>query len=396
MDINAIKMIGIDKDAPLKTREKASLKNFERVFHELKKLGFQESVVLSTCHRSEIYFYSSDENFEKVERFYLEYTGLKGEERKYLKKREGCEAVKHIFRVAAGLESMVVGEDQILSQVKEALSKAQEFEGSGKILNRLFREAVTLGKRVRAEMGIGSLSLSISYIAVKFIEENLDGLKDKKAFVIGAGEMGKIAIKHLLDKEAKVFATNRSAARLISLKEEFPTIEVIPYEEKYLHIASSDIVISATDAPHYTVNYEKLMEVHKGRRIYFVDLGVPRDIDPKIGTLKEVSLYTIDDLKKTAEENLKERISLIPVIDKMVEEKVEEFAKWYRELEIEPYIKEVNRYAEKVYLEEFEKVVNKINSLSEKDREKIRLALRKVANKMANKMITQLRIGGIV
>jgi glutamyl-tRNA reductase len=209
--------------------------------------------------------------------------------------------------------------------------------------------------------------------------------------VIGLGEMGQNAMKNLLDKGADVFVTNRTFSKAIELKEQIPQINIVPYEEKYLHIVTSDIVISATNAPHYTVNYDKFKKIYDGRKICMVDIALPRDIDPRIGQIEGVSLYTIDDLKKTAEENKKERLLLIPVIEKMVKEEVDKFEKWYKTLEIEPYIKEVSRYANEVYNTEFQRIVNKLTDVSEKDKENIKIALKRVANKMANKMITYLK-----
>jgi len=391
VDINNIKMVGVDKDTPLELREKVSFKDIGEALIKLKELGLEEVVILSTCHRSEIYFYSQKISTDEVKDFFINYFGLKEDFMKYLRQIYGLDAVEHIFRVACGLESMVVGEDQILSQVKEAIDTAQTFNSSGKILFKLFRDAVTLGKKARTDTGIKDLALSISYIAVKFVQEVFEDIKGKKAFVIGLGEMGQNAMKNLLDKGADVFVTNRTFSKAIELKEQIPQINIVPYEEKYLHIVTSDIVISATNAPHYTVNYDKFKKIYDGRKICMVDIALPRDIDPRIGQIEGVSLYTIDDLKKTAEENKKERLSLIPVIEKMVKEEVDKFEKWYKTLEIEPYIKEVSRYANEVYNTEFQRIVNKLTDVSEKDKENIKIALKRVANKMANKMITYLK-----
>jgi glutamyl-tRNA reductase len=384
-------MVGVDKDTPLELREKVSFKDIGEALIKLKELGLEEVVILSTCHRSEIYFYSQKISTDEVKDFFINYFGLKEDFIKYLRQIYGLDAVEHIFRVACGLESMVVGEDQILSQVKEAIDTAQTFNSSGKILFKLFRDAVTLGKKARTDTGIKDLALSISYIAVKFVQEVFEDIKGKKAFVIGLGEMGQNAMKNLLDKGADVFVTNRTFSKAIELKEQIPQINIVPYEEKYLHIVTSDIVISATNAPHYTVNYDKFKKIYDGRKICMVDIALPRDIDPRIGQIEGVSLYTIDDLKKTAEENKKERLLLIPVIEKMVKEEVDKFEKWYKTLEIEPYIKEVSRYANEVYNTEFQRIVNKLTDVSEKDKENIKIALKRVANKMANKMITYLK-----
>jgi len=384
-------MVGTNKDTPLEIRERISFRDPSKALAKLKSLGLDEVVILSTCHRSEIYFYAKKTDPRQVMDFFIEYFGLNESFLRYLGSICGLDAVRHLFRVSCGLESMVVGEDQILAQVKEAIDIAHSCKTSGKVLSKLFRDAVTLGKKARADTGIKDLALSVSYIAVKFAQDTLGNLRGKKAFVIGLGEMGEKAIKNLLDKQAEVFVTNRTLSKAIELKSQIPQITVVPYEEKYQHIASSDIVISATDAPHYTINYDKFREAYSGKKICMIDIALPRDIDPKTGQIEGISLYTIDDLKKTAEENRKERISLIAVIEEMVSRDVEEFDRWYKILKVEPRIKDITRYASEVCDAEFQRVANKLTDVSDKDMENIKIALKRVANKMSGIMISQLK-----
>jgi len=392
MDINNIKMVGIDQSIPIEIREKVSFnRDIADVLQKLKNDGLDEIVILSTCHRSEIYFYSESIGLERIKDFYVEHFKLEDDFKNYLYGISGIKVVEHIFRVACGLESMVVGEDQILGQVKDALNISQISKASGKILNKLFRDAITLGKKVRTDTGIKNFSSSISHIAVKFIQDVFKDIKGKKAFVIGTGEMGKIAIKNLIAKGVNVCVSNRTHSRAQNLKEEIPEIDVVPYEDKYEQIAKSDIVISATNAPHYTVCYDKFKNVYDGKRICMVDIALPRDIDPTIAEIDGVSLYTIDDLRKTAEENRKKRIDVIKYIEKMIFDKKAEFNDWFKTIKIEPYIKKINIYSHNICDIEFERLVNKLEGATERDKENIRISLKRVADKMSNMMISHIK-----
>lgn len=392
MDINNIQMIGIEKDTPIEIREKVTFGNHIRdALKIFKGKGINEVVILSTCHRSEVYFYSGEVEIEEAKEFFKKYFNIGKIVDPYIYSIKGNDVIEHIFRVACGLESMVVGEDQILVQVKDAIEIAQDEKTSGKILNKLFRDAVTLAKKARSETGINDLALSISYIAVKFIQEVFEDIKGKDAFVIGTGEMGQLAIKNLIAKDVNVYVTNRTHYRAVDLKNEIPEIEVVPYEEKYKRIAISDIVISATDAPHYTIEYHRFKEVYCNKKICMVDIALPRDIDPEISSIKGVSLYTLDDLKKTAEINKNKRIGLISIIERMIDDSIKEFNDWFRTLLIEPYIKEINTFAQSVCKTEFERVANKLKNVSENDRKNIQISLKRVADKMCNVMIRHLK-----
>ncbi|MCR4429572.1 MAG: glutamyl-tRNA reductase [Tepidanaerobacteraceae bacterium] len=395
MGIETLMMVGIDKRAPVEVREKSAFGRREA--EALKKLknagGISEAVVLSTCHRSEIYFVSVLSDDSAAKSFFCDFSGLSPEDlAPHVCTLRGAGVVRHLFRVACGLESMVLGEDQILGQVRDAWDLAREEKGAGKILNRLFKEAVTLGKRARAETGITEYPISISYIAVKFIQKVMGDLRDREAFVIGAGEMGQLAIKYLLQAGIKdVYISNRTMEKAEELKRLMPELSVIPYEQKYNRIAQSDIVISATNAPHYTVDFEKFRKNCTGKSICMIDIAVPRDINPAIGSIEGVKLYTLDDLQEVAEENRKKRQSFIDVIEKMVDESVREFLAWINSLSIIPVIKHLNDFAEKVCLSEYERLINKLDGITEDEKSKVRIALERVGAKIVNRYLMGLK-----
>ncbi|WP_049817879.1 glutamyl-tRNA reductase [Thermosediminibacter oceani] len=396
MGLEEIVVTGIDHRVPVEIRERVAIKQRD-LFDCLSRLkgteGVREAVILSTCNRTEVYLVAEKEARNWAGDFLI---GLSGAEKDELSQNlftlSGKDAALHLFRVACGLESMVLGEDQILGQVREAWEKALEAGASGKILNRLFSDAVALGKKARFETRISDHPLSISYIAVKFVEDVLGGLSGRTAFVIGAGEMARIAIKYLIQKGiAHVSVSNRTHERALNLKREIPEITVVPYDQKYEKIASSDIVISATDAPHYTVDYDKFKAAYRGGRVCMVDLAVPRDIDPRIGSIPGVSLFTLDDLKMAAVENENQRRKLAAVIEEMAKAALEDYVKWYSCLAVVPVIKQLNKYVEGVCLAEFEKVNGKLPEMGDRERRHIKKALDRVGAKIAARYLSALK-----
>lgn len=388
-------LVGIDKDAPIDIRELVSFESdiITRALNSIKTdLKAEEVVILSTCNRSEIYLIIDKGSEQDILNFFPNFFDInKDILEPYIFLKKGKDVAEHLFRVACGLESMVVGEDQILGQVKDAWATAKKEKSTGKLLNRLFLEAITLGKKVRAETGISRHSLSLSFIAVEFIKDVLWDLKDKTAYVIGAGEMGKLAIKHLLDEDiGQVFISNRSIRRAMKLKNEIPEVILIPYDKKYEKMTESDIIISATNAPHYTIDYNKFKACYKKKQACLIDLALPRDIDPDIGTLPGISLFAIDDLEEKAKENEQKRRKEISKIEVISKDFLEKFIKWSKALSIVPLIRDMNEYAATVYKEEYERIKNKLD-LNERERKKLEISLNRVADKIVDRYVIGLK-----
>jgi len=396
MGIEQLLMVGVSREAPIELREKVCFdKRTGEALAKLKEInGILEAVIVSTCHRSEIYAIASEPKTDVLTNFFGDFFALDDARLSpYIYALDGICAVEHLFRVACGPESMVVGEDQILSQVKQAWEIAKKCKSTGKYTNKLFREAITLGKNARSQTGITNHSLSISYIAVLFILEVFKDLHDKNIFVIGAGEMGKLVIKHLVAKGARrIYISNRTYENALKLKEEIPEVTVVPYEQKYEYINQSHVVISATNAPHYTVNLEKFTACHHpGDKICMVDIALPRDIDPRIGEIDGVTLFTIDDLKRTAVENQKKREHLVTIIEDMIDDSLNDIIKWDNTIYAEKMIRHMNEYADEVCRSEYERVKNKLQDLDEKEKEKIKYSLERVAAKIVNRYLIGLK-----
>ncbi|MEN3188926.1 MAG: NAD(P)-binding domain-containing protein, partial [Atribacterota bacterium] len=242
----------MDEKTPLAVRERYC---FQEVLWPLGAV--REMVVLSTCQRREVYFVSSKEEVAMVKE-----TMFPDFPRDFLLCLSGEDVVRRLFRVTCGLESLALGEHQILGQVKRFWEKAREERRCGKDLNRLFLRAITLGKKVRAETSLGSASLSIPSLAVQFAERFLGSLRGKRVFLIGTGEMGRLLLTYLLERGIiEVRVSSKNPERALLLKKEFPDIQVFPYQEKYERLKGCDLLASATEAPHYTVEFRSFQKV---------------------------------------------------------------------------------------------------------------------------------------
>lgn len=326
-----VAVIGLShQEAPIEIREMASFSEAKKIeaTSMLLDLGIEEVIILSTCNRSEIYIASStlDEDIKLVKDFYSRYfKSDKISDYIFIKKKD--EAINYLYRVCSGLDSIVIGEDQILGQVKDALMTAMELDASKKFMNKLFREAITTAKNIKSTYKISENPLSISYIGVKFLKEKIGDLSDKKAFIIGVGKMGKLALNHLLDEGVtKIYCCNRNPQKIKELKEVYPSIIQVEYENRYDYIPQMDILVSATASTHTVVKKLDLPPITK--KLYALDLALPRDIDPDIALDSNIVLFDIDSLKKTSEENEKLRNELSEKAQGLISESISEFHKW--------------------------------------------------------------------
>jgi glutamyl-tRNA reductase len=235
----------------------------------------------------------------------------------------GQDAIRHVFRVASSLDSMIVGEPQILGQLKDAYRSAVENKTTGSILNRFLYKAFSVAKRVRTETGIASSAVSISFAAVELARKIFDNLDDKKILLIGAGEMAELLTRHLVSRMVKeLFITNRTLEHALLLANEFSG-KVLKFDELFDNLAQMDIIISSTDAPDLIITYEKIakaLRVRKNKPIFLIDIAVPRNIDPRINDLPNVYLYNIDDLDGIVEKNRRVREKEAKQAEGIVEE----------------------------------------------------------------------------
>lgn len=396
-------VVGLNhKKSPVYIREQVSFceSKKEKGYDILKDAYYiKEHIILSTCNRSEIIAVVTDiqKGIDEIKRFYIKFFNLDIEFiDNYFNIVIADDAVRHVFKVAAGLDSLVIGEDQILGQLRQAHEYAMDKNATGSILNKLIREAITTAKKIKRETKISEKPLSISTIAVKFIEKIFQDLVDKKVLVIGVGKMSRIAIENLIYKGVKeIYVTNRTKGHAVDLSKRYNEIGVIDFKDRYKMIEEVDIIITSTSAPHYILKKEEFMKFYKkSRKICIVDISVPRDVEPEIGILEGVSLYEIDQLKSIADENYQSRIESAKIASQIIIEDYIKFENWYNCLSVFPVIKELKNYSSSIADKELEEFLKKMNNLSCKEKEQITLFTRSLVKKLFKRPLLELKRAG--
>lgn len=338
-------VVGVNHNlAPINVREKVSFTEIQKIeaINFLLDKEIEEVIILSTCNRSEVYIQSKniEEKIKMVEDFYESFFDAKGI-KEYLFTKKNIEAVNHIFNVASGLDSIVLGEDQILGQVKDAHYFSMQLGASKKIFNKLFREAITTAKDIKHTTKISQQPLSISYIGVKFLKEKIGSLEGKNALVIGVGKMSKLTMRHLEEEKVNtIYLSNRSHGKIKEIENDYKNIVPINYEDRYKILNDVDIVISATASPHIVIKKDEMPKLQK--EVCMMDIALPRDIDPEIDNLDNASVYDIDNLKDIHDENDQKRKELANIGYEMIEEKINEFIEWVDSIQIDPMIESLN------------------------------------------------------
>nr|WP_302595890.1 glutamyl-tRNA reductase [uncultured Cellulosilyticum sp.] len=388
-----IAVIGVNhKVCPIEIRECVAFTESKKIeaLSFFKAVGVEECVVLSTCNRSEIYICDAqiEDKISLVQDFYETYFNIK-EIRNYLFAKQGEEALLHLYRVAAGLDSIVLGEDQILGQVKAAQILAMEEGTSKKVLNKVFREAVTTAKEIKTATKMSEHPLSVSHIAVKFLKEMQGGLEDKKALIIGVGKMNEITIKYLKAEKVKtIYVTNRTHARAEALTDKYEGLTPVVYEDRYKVLEEVDFVVSATASPHVILKKENIKVPHKP--LYIMDIAMPRDIDPAIKELEGIHLYDIDDLKEISSSNNALRQQLVGQAEEMIKVSMEKLKIWLENLRIDPIIWQLNEKCETIGKHTMHQISKKV-MLSQEQEEVINKYLMSALRKVIREPIVNLR-----
>jgi glutamyl-tRNA reductase len=377
--------------ADIEVREKVAfngsrLEEGLRRFRELPEI--EEAMILSTCNRVELYAHVKDtlRASESIRAFLSEFHHVN---RSLLDKaiytHDDVDAIRHIFRVASSLDSMVVGEPQILGQLKEAFEMALEKKTTGILLNRLMKKAISVAKRVRSETKIAENAVSISFAAVELAKKIFADLSGKVFMLLGAGEMAELAARHLMSNGVKeVIVANRSFERACDLSKEFNG-RPVKLDDFLREMVHADIVICSTGAPNYILMKEQMQKVMKERKqrpVFLIDISVPRNIDPKINDLDNVYLYNIDDLQGIVDANMFERKKEAEKAEKIIEEEIEPFLKWLSSLDSVPTIVALREKAEEIKKEEFEKLMNRFPEMEDKQKNAIECMASAIINKL--------------
>jgi glutamyl-tRNA reductase len=385
-------VVGLNhKTAPVEVREKLSFPE-EKIPRHLDKITsnnvIRGSVILSTCNRTEVYaaVIDVDKGLTKIREHLAKCCQLElSSVMNYLYTYTLYDVITHLFRVASGLDSMVLGETQILGQVKTAYQLACEHGSTNRVLNTLFQQAITVGKKVRTDTQIDRNAVSISYAAVELAKQLFGGLEGKSILVVGAGKMSELTAKHLVaNGVSNVRVANRSFDKAIALAELFEG-EAIHFEELFDYMAASDIVISATAAAHCVIkkpDLEKVMSCREGKKIFLIDIAVPRDIAPQVSEVEGVSLYDIDDLQNVIDQNLAHRKKEAVKAEKIIDDEINEFWKWLSTQFVTPTVAALKSRAEEIRQKEMTRAFNRLGNITEREK--------KVISSMANSIVNQL------
>ena len=399
--MSSIVIVGLNhRTAPVEVRERLAFPA-ETIGHALRGLvereEIAEGVILSTCNRVEVCVLAGEpyQGAAAVREFLSAYHGMPKEELNgYLYHHQGEEAVKHLFRVSSSLDSMVLGEPQILGQVKDAYGYAAEFRTIGPILDKFYSKAFSVAKRVRTETKVASSAVSVSYAAVELAKKIFGSLRDKTVLLIGAGEMCELAARHLLSAGVKgTMVTNRTFERAVKLAEEFDGMPV-RFDELASHLKMADIILSSTGAPHFILkkeDVEEVLRIRKNRPMFFIDMAVPRDIDPDANQIDNVYVYDIDDLNNVIETNLEERQKEAARAEEIVAAEVRGFFRWLEAQQVTPTIVMLRKKFEEMKNAEVAKAISVLGAEDPKTKKVVESLASAILNKFLHPPIAALK-----
>ena len=393
-------LVGLNhRTAPVEVRERLTIPDSKlgSVTSSLRGLdGVDGAAVLSTCNRVEAIVSTRDEDVIEtvVEWLAANASTHRGELEKHLYILRHGDVVKHLFRVAAGLDSMIVGEPQIGGQVKTAFLTAHDLGTLDSILTQVYEQTLRVAKRVRTDTGIGEHAVSVPYAAVELAKKIFGDLRGLQVLLLGAGDMGELTAEHLHKQDVKqVFVANRSFERATELARRFEGAAV-QFDRIDEHLANCDIVIASTSAPHYVVEphqVERALDTRKRRNLFLIDLAVPRNINPAVGQIDGAYLYNIDDLQHVADANLEMRQHKAAAAEQIVVREVEAFRKRLVAQDAVPTILELQERLETIRAQELEKCLRKLGPMTPEQRDTVEMFSTQLVNKILHYPILQLK-----
>ena len=386
------------KKTSVELRDKIALSTVEQaeVADRLKNsMPIEELTILSTCNRTEFYFSASE--IKPISSHLLEFLVNRWdlEELKVQAyQMRDVEAARHLFRVASSLDSMVLGEPQILGQLKEAFQRFRDLGWVGGRFNYLFPNAFHTAKRVRSETGISNYAVSISFAAVELAKRIFSDLSQQRALIIGAGEMAELALQNLKNHGvAGVLVTNRTYTNAENLAKKFGGT-AIPFDQLENRLSEADIIISSTGARHFVLTQSmvrKCLKNRRGRAMFLIDIAVPRDIEPEINDLPGAYCYDIDDLQNVVQKNQEERVIQAEQAGKILEDEIARVQDWFLTRSAVPTIRKIRNEFEHVSQAELDKTLNSLNHLSDKDRILVRSLVHRIMQKILHKPTINLK-----
>jgi glutamyl-tRNA reductase len=394
-----IVVVGLNHEtAPVAVREAMAFPKDElgRALERVKQdAGLGEAMILSTCNRVEVYGRSEKNTARAVAEFLARYHGRAPEEiEKHLYLLEGEQAIRHAFRVAASLDSMVLGEPQILGQVKDAYEAAERARSLGSVLNGLRTRSIAAAKRARSETAIGRNAVSLSHVAVELATKIFGALHGRSVLLVGAGKMSQLAARQMVRRGARASVLG---GRTFEKAEQLAMSlggRAAPFEALRSELTRADIVISGTGATGIVVlreDVEAAQAARHGRPLFLIDIAVPRDIAEDAGKVAGVFLYDIDDLQQVATANLRERKKESAAAETIVEQEVQEFIEWRRSLEVVPLLVELRKRADEIRRAEIEKARNRLGPLTPEQEKALEAATTAIVNKLLHAPTVRLK-----
>ena len=395
-----IVVVGLNHEtAPVAVREALAFPK-ERLPEALRRVreeaGLAEAVILSTCNRVEVYGRAAEVSLDAVSAFLARFHGRAPEDiAPHLYRLEGEAAVRHAFRVAASLDSMVMGEPQILGQVKDAYVWAEKAGSLGSVLNALRNRSISAAKRARSETAIGRNAVSVSHVAVELARKIFGELRDHAVLLVGAGKMSELAARQMVRDGARATVLG---GRTFEKAEQLAAAlggRSAPFEALRIELAQADIVISGTGAPGVVIHREDVAAAQaarrRGRPLFLIDIAVPRDVAEDAGKVPGVFLYDLDDVKKVAESNLRERKREAAGAERILDEEVRAFLEWRRSLDVVPLLVDLRRRADEIRKAEIEKARGRLGPLTPEQERAIDAATTAIVNKLLHGPTVQLK-----
>jgi len=394
-------LIGIShKTAPVEMRERFAVAE-SRIPEALHWLtghsAVEEAVIISTCNRVEFVFKirADADGMDAVRKFFSSFSGVSYDEfAPYMYVHRDYDAVRHLFRVASGLDSMVIGEPQVLGQVKKAYAVAKEAGATAGALDALFARVFNVAKRVRTETRVAEAPVSVSSAAVELAERVFGGLDGKTVMIIGAGQMGELAARHLVSKgAATVLVSHHSYDHAVQLAEELRG-SAIRFPELWKAMERADIVISSTGCPHAIIHREDMepvMAARRGRPLLLVDIAVPRDIDPAVGEIPGCTVANVDDLKEIAGQSLQQRREALESAEAILAAELAQFREWHETLKVQPTIVSLRQRAEEIRQNEMARLRCRFGAMTPEQEQALDAVTQGLINKILHTPCTELK-----
>jgi glutamyl-tRNA reductase len=389
--------------APLDVREKLAFNDAQRkaaVLAFRERFHDAEAVLISTCNRVELYTSRATHGHPRASEIVDVLASFHNLDpslfRDHLYEKSNVDVVRHLFTVASSLDSMVLGETQIIGQVRDAYDAARERGATGALLNPLFQRALNVGKEVMSATPIAEGRVSVASVAVDYARRIFDSFSDKTVLSIGAGEMAQLALQHFRDlKPGRLLVANRDPAKAASLAQEFGG-EPVPFDRLPDHLVQADIVISSTGSTHPIITraqFDGLLKQRRYRPLFLIDIALPRDIDPSVADLDHVYLYNLDDLQKVVQGTRAQRAGAVDTAGKIIDKEVRDFSTWHRQREVGPMIERLYGRYHRIAQDELARTLNKLPDLTPDEKSQVEDLARRLVNKLLNDPVQTLRKG---